>query len=273
MSGLAATSRSAACWRTSVQLRTAPAAPAAAAGAALPARQPAARRGGVRRRAARRRRPRPARDRTARAGRRRSSASAASARPMRRGGAAHALDSMQAHDRSPRPVRARCRRRVSRSSTLALPTPRTPPKRCSSLARFFGPTPGMSSSELPPVRTLARRARMPVIAKRCASSRICATSISAAESRPRYDLGPAVGEDEFLEADLAALALLDADDARQVEAELLEHLARHARPGRGRRRPAPGRAGAPLPCARAPRPAWRSGASAPGASRRSRRPA
>ena len=36
-----------------------------------------------------------------------------------------------------------------------------------------------------PVRTLARRARMPVIAKRCASSRIWATSISAAESRPR----------------------------------------------------------------------------------------
>ena len=40
---------------------------------------------------------------------------------------------------------------------LAWPTPRTPPKRCSSLARLRGPTPGMSSSLLPPVRTLARR--------------------------------------------------------------------------------------------------------------------
>ena len=31
----------------------------------------------------------------------------------------------------------------------------------------------------------ARCARMPVMAKRCASSRICATSMRAAESRPR----------------------------------------------------------------------------------------
>ena len=31
---------------------------------------------------------------------------------------------------------------------------------------YTGPTPGISSSELAPVRTLARRARMPVIAKR-----------------------------------------------------------------------------------------------------------
>ena len=77
------------------------------------------------------------------------------------------------------------------------------------------------------MRTLARRARMPVIAKRCASSRICATSISAAESPAERDLRPAVGEHQLLEADLAALALLDADDARDVEAELLEHLARH----------------------------------------------
>ena len=41
------------------------------------------------------------------------------------------------------------------------------------------------------------------------------------------DLRPAVGEHQFLQADLAALALLDADDQRQVEAELVEHLARH----------------------------------------------
>ena len=46
---------------------------------------------------------------------------------------------------------------VHRSSTLARATPRAPPKRCSSRARFFGPTPGISSSELAPVRTLARR--------------------------------------------------------------------------------------------------------------------
>ena len=109
----------------------------------------------------------------------------------------------------------------------AAATPRTPPKRCSSRARFFGPTPAMSSSRLPPVRTLARRARMPVMAKRCASSRICATSISAAESWPRVHLGPPVGKHQFLEPDLAALAFLDADDQRQVQAQFLEHLARH----------------------------------------------
>ena len=107
-------------------------------------------------------------------------------------------------------------------------TPRTPPKRCSSRARFFGPTPAMSSSRLPPVRTRARRARMPVMAKRCASSRICATSISAAESWPSDTFGAAVGEHQFLEADLAALALLHADDQRQVQAQFREHLARHA---------------------------------------------
>src|SRR5438445_5326621 len=41
------------------------------------------------------------------------------------------------------------------------------------------------------------------------------------------DLGPAVGEHELLQADLAALALLDADDLREFDAQLLEHLARH----------------------------------------------
>ena len=53
------------------------------------------------------------------------------------------------------------------------------------LGRRLGPMPGISSSLPPPTRTLARCARMPVMAKRCASSRICATSISAAESEPR----------------------------------------------------------------------------------------
>ena len=78
---------------------------------------------------------------------------------------------------------------VQRSCTLASATPRTPPKRCSNLARFFGPTPGMSSKLLPPVRTLARLARIPVMAKRCASSRICATNIKAAESACKLSLG------------------------------------------------------------------------------------
>src|SRR5450432_224255 len=40
------------------------------------------------------------------------------------------------------------------------------------------------------------------------------------------NLGPAVGEDQLLEADLPRLALLDADDTRELDAELLEHLAR-----------------------------------------------
>src|SRR5439155_14523259 len=41
------------------------------------------------------------------------------------------------------------------------------------------------------------------------------------------DLFAAVGEHQFLEADLAPLPLLDADDDRDVEPNLLEHLARH----------------------------------------------
>jgi HAMP domain-containing protein len=77
-----------------------------------------------------------------------------------------AFDAGQVVDAGARPRRAR-----RRSAAAAAPA--------------CGPTPGMSSSRLPPVRTLARLARMPVMAKRCASSRICATSISAAESWPR----------------------------------------------------------------------------------------
>src|SRR5450755_622410 len=42
------------------------------------------------------------------------------------------------------------------------------------------------------------------------------------------DFRPAVGEDELLEADFSALALLDADDARGLDAELLADLARDA---------------------------------------------
>src|SRR5215472_3638307 len=42
------------------------------------------------------------------------------------------------------------------------------------------------------------------------------------------DLRPSVGEDELLEPDLAALALLDADDAPELDAELFEDRARDA---------------------------------------------
>src|ERR1019366_3073728 len=38
------------------------------------------------------------------------------------------------------------------------------------------------------------------------------------------DFRPPVGEDKFLEPDLSSLALLDADDARELDAELFEHL-------------------------------------------------
>src|SRR5664280_1111159 len=38
------------------------------------------------------------------------------------------------------------------------------------------------------------------------------------------DLGPPIGEDELLEPDLAPFALLDADDARKLDAEFLEHF-------------------------------------------------
>jgi hypothetical protein len=44
---------------------------------------------------------------------------------------------------------------------------------------------------------------------------------------PEPHLGAAVGEHQFLQTDLAALALLDADDQAEVQAQFLEHLARH----------------------------------------------
>jgi hypothetical protein len=44
---------------------------------------------------------------------------------------------------------------------------------------------------------------------------------------PEIDLGAPVGEHELFQADLAALAFLDAHDDGQIEAELLEHLTRH----------------------------------------------
>src|SRR5471032_2909568 len=91
------------------------------------------------------------------------------------------------------------------SSTLAAPTPRTPPKRCNNFARFFAPMPAISSSLLlpVPVRTLARFARMPVIAKRCASSDLRHQHQRGGVGRQRQLLA-AVGEHELLEAHLAA---------------------------------------------------------------------
>ncbi len=184
-----------------------------------------------------------------------------------------------ARGRCLRPDRAKCRRRRPGRRRPHWPHRARRRSAAAARARFFGPTPAMSSSRLPPVRTLARRARMPVMAKRCASSRICATSISAAESWPSVDLVAAVGKDQFFQADLAALALLHADDQRQVQAQLLEHLARHRhlalaavdqhqvgqpRARRWLARPL-------LVGAASPRPAWRSAASAPGAWRHSRR--
>ncbi len=73
---------------------------------------------------------------------------------------------------------------VASSSTLAAATPRRPPKRAAASARFLAPMPAISSSLRRRAGPSLARARMPVIAKRCASSRICATSISAAESLP-----------------------------------------------------------------------------------------
>ena len=223
MSGLAATMRSAACWRTSSQLRTGR---AAAARLASPG---GLRRGGRRwRGAAPRGAPRCRRDRRPRADDD-APAPAAASTPADDAGRAGALAAFNAgHDRSPRRVLAKCLRRVDRSSTLAWPTPRAPPKRCSSFARFFGPTPAMSSSRLAPVRTLARRARMPVIAKRCASSRICATSISAAESRPSATLGRPSAKTSSSSPTLRPSPFSTPTMRGELDAELLEHLARDA---------------------------------------------
>src|SRR5690606_25068134 len=72
---------------------------------------------------------------------------------------------------------------LANSSMLASATPRRPPKRTSMRWRRFGPMPSISSRR-DTLRALARLARIPVMANLCASSRICATSMSAAESRP-----------------------------------------------------------------------------------------
>ena len=120
----------------------------------------------------------------------------------------------EAHGRSPRPAPARCLRRVARSSTLAWPTPRTPPKRCSRRARFFGPTPGMSSSRL---RAGAHAGAARAHAGDREAVRLVADLRHQHQRRriaAEVDLRAAVGEHQLLEPDLAALALLDADDQR-----------------------------------------------------------
>ena len=115
---------------------------------------------------------------------------------------------------------------VAMSSIDADASPRMPPKRASSFWRRFGPMPSMPSS-CDVLRVFARRARMPVMAKRCASSRICAISISACESRPRSSGGRSIGKHQFFKPDLALLALGHADEHRRIEPQLDEDLVRH----------------------------------------------
>ena len=117
---------------------------------------------------------------------------------------------------------------LGRSSTLAWPTPRTPPKRCSSLRALLRPDAG---DVLEPAGAGAHAGAARAHAGDREAVRLVADLRHQHQRRrvaAERDLRPAVGEHQLLEADLAALALLDADDQREVDAELLEHLARHA---------------------------------------------
>ena len=104
-------------------------------------------------------------------------------------------------------------------------TPRRPPKCSSSAWRRLAPMPGISFS-IEVVRVLPRRARCPMIAKRCASSRICWIRCSpgcdgASSQAARLRL-----EDQLLHARLALRALGHADDAHLVQAQISSSTAR-----------------------------------------------
>ena len=130
-----------------------------------------------------------------------------------------------ARDRSPRPVRAKC-----------LPPWRCPPRwrrrrrgrrrRSRAGGRASAPMPGPPAGCRRPAP--GRGARMPVMAKRCASSRDLRNQHQGGRIATQRNLLAAVGEHQFLQAHLAALALFHADDHGQVQPQLGEHLARHA---------------------------------------------
>ena len=122
---------------------------------------------------------------------------------------------------------------AARSSTLAAMMPRRPPNRASRRWRRFGADAVDLLQRATPLRALARRARMPVIAKRCASSRICAISMQRRRLPPRRQRRATVGEHQRLQADLARLALGDADQhRRRSSAEVLRTPRAPRRPGR-----------------------------------------
>ena len=181
-----------------------------------------------------------------------------------------------AHGRSPRPVRARCLRRVARSSTLA--------RRHAAHA----------AEALQQARALLRADAGDVLEPAAAGAHAGAARAHAgdreavrlvADLRHQHQRRRVAAEVDLRRGRRRTPAPRGRPcgprpSRRRRSATGRGRAPRTPRapspPGRGRRRPAPGRAVArrtarPRRRRRAPRPAWRSGASAPGASRRSRR--
>ena len=164
----------------------------------------------------------------------------------------------------------------SRSARPALATSLAEPKACSSARLRAGPMPGISSSGLL-TKSFLRRARCVPMAKRCASSRSRWTKNSAGSRGGELER-LAARDEERLAPGVAVGPLGDRGERDALDAELGEHLPRRlelAAPAVDddevglvgkRRRPASRRRALASAAAR-------SGASAPRASSRSRRPA
>jgi hypothetical protein len=113
------------------------------------------------------------------------------------------------------------------SSMLAAATPRMPPKRCSRRARRFGADARnvfQLAAAHPHLRALGPHAGDGEAVRLVADLR---HQHQRRRILAEVDLLAAIGEHQLLQADLAALALLDADDQRQRQAQFAEHLARH----------------------------------------------
>ena len=128
--------------------------------------------------------------------------------------------------RSSPPAHAKCRRRSRCRRSTPLPDRARRRSAAAAAARCFGPMPAIVFE----LRALVRRGAARAHAGDREAVRLVADLRHQHQRRrvvAQHERRPAVGEDQFLEPDLAPLALLDADDQRQVEPEFLEHLARH----------------------------------------------
>ena len=97
-----------------------------------------------------------------------------------------------------------------------------PPNCLSSSRRFFGPSPGMSSSG-ERVRAFCRRARWPVIANRCASSRSCWIKCNAGELGGKRSGSVRSGKYRLSRPGLRSWPFATPTSARARDLQLLHH--------------------------------------------------